>query len=612
MTLFVYFLALFAFVFLSFLLILVICKRKKNYLQYLLIGFIVTIEFWFCLLFFEDVSLRVNHLEFAKILERFKYLSISITPIWIILLSYYFARDGKTANKFAYLLAIDPVITQFALWTNDRFNLFYSSYTVLGQSIGSLSIAHIMIFNATIAFSVFFLFEFRKKSEKEMHTQATFIILSTSLPILVNILYIAKIPYFNAYATPISFAVCAFSFYRTILKYNFLENTPLVLRSIVDRISYVYIVLDEQLTIVDFNEPAFQAFPSHRLKKGTSFNEIINAYHSFFDYDMMLNVISEARKTRKPVKTEIIYHPTENSDTDHIFQCEFTPIFHKDRYRACIMMGQDITQSKKDYASFVEQERLTSIAQMIGSVVQNLKAPVLRMSNSTNNIDGITEECLQQLKNGSLNSDEFQEIIREIRQNLQSQRSGIEAFESILSTITEQTERLIVENGKSFSLEELSKRVEFLVKDKLKATQCTLKTTVNGNKDALIQGDMGSLAQILLALITNSIHAYKGAEGFIYFTITQKKENVLLSIGDYAGGIPMEIQDKLFKQVVTTKGKHSSGTNLYMAHATIIGHFQGKMWFTSKQNEGAEFFIELPLLKADTEDKDTEIATTDA
>ncbi len=40
-----------------------------------------------------------------------------------------------------------------------------------------------------------------------------------------------------------------------------------------------------------------------------------------------------------------------------------------------------------------------------------------------------------------------------------------------------------------------------------------------------------------------------------------------------------------------------------MAHATIIGHFQGKMWFTSKQNEGSEFFIELPLVNSEADEE---------
>ncbi|MBR3814426.1 MAG: hypothetical protein IKK38_11215 [Spirochaetaceae bacterium] len=601
MQIFIYFTALFAFVFLAALLVRVLRKKGKNSLQYLLILYIIAVMGWILFLFFEDASRRLGNLQAAWILERGKYFFITLVPIWILFMSHAFAQDGKYLTKSAYLVMADPVITQFGLWTDNRFHLYYSSLFVRGRAIGLLSAAHIMIFFTVMAVALVYLVLFMRKASKELHFQALLLIVCTALPVFVNILFIANTINITPYATPIVFAASAFAFYKTVSKYNFLENTPLVLRSIVDRISYVYIVVDAELTIVDFNEPAFQAFPSHKLKKGNNFSDIINTYKSIFDYDKILNCIAEARRIEKPVKAEIIYHPTEHNNTDRFFQCEFTPIFQKGRYRACIVMGQDVTQSKKDYASFVEQERLSSIAQMIGSVVQNLRAPVLRLSNSMENIASIIDECQKQIDEKSITPDEFVEIIREIKQNLQSQRSGLESFEGILSAITMQTESLIVENDKVFSLPELITRVEFLLKDKLDESQCTLKTTNNCGSEVRIKGDMNSLVQIIQALIMNSIQAYNGAEGLIYFTLAQKKDLVTISIGDYAGGIPLEMQDKLFKQVVTTKGKHSSGISLYMAHATIIGHFQGKMWFTSKQNEGSEFFIEIPLINADTD-----------
>ena len=599
MQIFIYFTTLFAFVFLCALLVRVLRKQNRNSLQYLLVIYIVAILGWILFLFLEDASRRLGNIQAAWILERCKYFFITLVPIWILFISHSFALDGKYLKKIAYLVLADPIITQFGLWTNNKFHLYYSSFVVRGRTIGLLSAAHIIIFYVIMAVVLFYLVLFMRKASKELHFQMAVLIACTALPVFVNILFIANTINITPYATPIAFAISAFAFYKTISKYNFLENTPLVLRSIVDRISYVYIVLDAELTIVDFNEPAFHAFPSHRLKKGNNFKDIIDAYKAIFDYDKILNFINEARKTKKPVKAEIIYHPTEHNDTDRFFQCEFTPIFQKGRYRACILMGQDVTQSKKDYASFVEQERLSSIAQMIGSVVQNLRAPVLRLSNSMENIANIIDECQKQINEKSITPDEFVEIIREIKQNLQSQRSGLESFESILSAITMQTESLIFENDKVFSLPELITRVEFLLKDKLNETQCTLKTTNNCDSEARIKGDMNSLVQIIQALVMNSIQAYNGAEGLIYFTLSPKKDHITISIGDYAGGIPLEMQDKLFKQVVTTKGKHSSGISLYMAHATIIGHFQGKMWFTSKQNEGSEFFIEIPLINAE-------------
>ena len=346
MKIFIYFTALFVFILLSFLFILVLRNEKKNYLQFLLIGFIITIAAWILFLFFEDFSTQLNYAKASAIFNSCKYLFITLTPIWILLISFYFAKDGKPIHKIAYLLALNPLLTQFGLLTNSKFHLFYSTFIVFHRPIGPLYAVHIFLFYVNILISIVYLFIFSLRTDKEMRSKAMLVLLSTILPLLANMLYFSGTIALSAYATPICFAITAFSFYKAISKYNFLENTPLVLRSIVDRISYVYIVLDEHLTIVDFNEPAFKTFPSHRLKKGNNFREIINAYNAVFDYNKILSTISEARKTAKTIKTEIVYHPTEHNDTD-CFSNVNLPCFSKGRYRACILMGKDITQSKR-------------------------------------------------------------------------------------------------------------------------------------------------------------------------------------------------------------------------------------------------------------------------
>ncbi|NCC76033.1 MAG: ATP-binding protein, partial [Clostridia bacterium] len=63
-------------------------------------------------------------------------------------------------------------------------------------------------------------------------------------------------------------------------------------------------------------------------------------------------------------------------------------------------------------------------------------------------------------------------------------------------------------------------------------------------------------------------------------------------------GIPTAVRDKLFREMVTTKGKLGTGLGLYMSHATIKGKFGGRMWFDSEPGKGTRFFIELPLARS--------------
>ena len=162
-------------------------------------------------MFFEDASQRLGYYRSAWILERGKYFFITLVPIWILFIARSLAKDGKNLGKLSYLVLIDPIVTQFGLWTNNKFHLYYSSFSVMNWSIGLLSAIHIIIFFTIISVSIFYLCFFLKKSEKEMQPQAIILIIFTALPALVNIAFIAKSE-ITPYATPVFFALSTYVF----------------------------------------------------------------------------------------------------------------------------------------------------------------------------------------------------------------------------------------------------------------------------------------------------------------------------------------------------------------------------------------------------------------
>ena len=71
--------------------------------------------------------------------------------------------------------------------------------------------------------------------------------------------------------------------------------------------------------------------------------------------------------------------------------------------------------------------------------------------------------------------------------------------------------------------------------------------------------------------------------------------NLLITVKDYGPGIPKTVMKKLFKEMVTTKGKNGTGLGLFMSYSTIRGHFNGNITVDSKKGEGTTFVISLPL-----------------
>ena len=97
-------------------------------------------------------------------------------------------------------------------------------------------------------------------------------------------------------------------------------------------------------------------------------------------------------------------------------------------------------------------------------------------------------------------------------------------------------------------------------------------------------------------MISNSIQAYNGeANKDIDLVITRQNDDIIISIKDYGAGIPKNIQNKLFKEMITTKGKHGTGLGLFMSYSNIRAHFNGNITFESKLHKGTTFNIILPI-----------------
>ena len=60
-------------------------------------------------------------------------------------------------------------------------------------------------------------------------------------------------------------------------------------------------------------------------------------------------------------------------------------------------------------------------------------------------------------------------------------------------------------------------------------------------------------------------------------------------------GLPLEVKEKLFKEMVTTKGKNGTGLGLFMSYSTIRAHFNGNVTFETEKGKGTIFHITLPV-----------------
>ena len=114
-------------------------------------------------------------------------------------------------------------------------------------------------------------------------------------------------------------------------------------------------------------------------------------------------------------------------------------------------------------------------------------------------------------------------------------------------------------------------------------------------KNIHIKSEIKKKVEVINNMITNAIQAYDGKpEQDIDLIFDIKNDNLLITVKDYGPGLPEKVKGKLFKEMITTKGKNGTGIGLYMSYSTIKVHFKGYIYYDSS-NKGTSFYILIPL-----------------
>ncbi len=109
-----------------------------------------------------------------------------------------------------------------------------------------------------------------------------------------------------------------------------------------------------------------------------------------------------------------------------------------------------------------------------------------------------------------------------------------------------------------------------------------------------INGDKNHLIRVFNNLIINAIQAIPSdRRGEIRVSLYRRDHHAVVQISDNGGGIPPEIQKRVFEPNFTTK---TSGSGLGLAICRkIVEALDGTIRFETRENEGTDFFVELPI-----------------
>ena len=266
-------------------------------------------------------------------------------------------------------------------------------------------------------------------------------------------------------------------------------------------------------------------------------------------------------------------------------------------------MLKDVTQHiidmqtiKANQDRLIEQERLVSLGQMIGGIAHNLKTPIMSISGTIQGLSDLAEEYDKSIGDKDVTENDHHQIAKEMIELIDKEKAHLAYMSDVISAVKGQAVAFSDDSKNKFTINELIKYINILMKHDLENSFINLKTFINIDENLQIIGNINSLVQVLNNIILNSIQAYDGIPGKdINFSVYTEENNIVFKIEDFAGGIPEDVKNKLFKEMITTKGKNGTGLGLFMSYSNIKAHFNGDIKYESKKDIGTVFYVLIPL-----------------
>ena len=576
--------------------------RKKNKKQ-LMQAFKYTLEalfIWIFSLLLQFIICEKNPNINPIIFDYFAYIGICILPVALFFTSIIFANTKITIRNYHLLLFVIPIISLLILWTNSFHHLFYKHYSINIKEciIGPYAMIHTIYTYSLFFISLVILIRYSSKNSSFFSKQSLLIELGCLIPIVVNILGTFGIIDMTIYITPISFSFTILCFAIAIFKFNFLGITPIALQKIVDRMSDCYIVLDEDNNITDFNRPFLNMFNIKDNIRNKSLNYITKTYLDSEDENSKL--LDAINKSRTTSRTYYLEKHFEN--IDKYFNIEVNSIKNNNRFIGTLVLLKDVTQHTLDIQTIqenqdllIEKERLASLGQMIGGIAHNLKTPIMSIAGAVEGLNDLITEYDSSIGDPEVTNEDHHEIAKDMKTWTDKIKTHTGYMSDVITAVKGQAVTLSNDQVTDFTVEDLLKQVTILMRHELNNALINLNIDSKVKRDFVLHGNINSLVQVVNNMISNAIQAYNGERNKdIDLCIYRKKGKIVISIRDYGIGMSKEIQDSLFKKMVTTKGKNGTGLGLFMSYSNIRAHFNVNITFSSKEGEGTTFYIYLP------------------
>ena len=262
---------------------------------------------------------------------------------------------------------------------------------------------------------------------------------------------------------------------------------------------------------------------------------------------------------------------------------------------------------KTTQKQLVQSEKMASLGELTAGIAHEIQNPL----NFVNNFSEVNNELIEEVKSHlapgetKLKSEDLNGLLDDIFQNNEKINQHGKRADAIVKGM--------LQHSKGSTGQKEPTDINALCDEYLrlayhglraKANSFTAKTEMDFDPSIgrinIVPQDIG---RVILNLINNAFYAVDekkrnatdGYEPTVSISTRKEKDQVEIKVKDNGNGIPQKVLDKIFQPFFTTKPTgQGTGLGLSLAYDIVKAH-GGELKVETREGEGAEFIIQLPV-----------------
>jgi two-component system, NtrC family, sensor kinase len=356
-----------------------------------------------------------------------------------------------------------------------------------------------------------------------------------------------------------------------------LEKKRMEIQALLDGITDLMVVLNEDLTIQRVNHVFIDWFPGidpigrhcHEIFRGNDSRCNDCPALRALDRDQIIKDLCIYKVGDDFKHYEIIASPLKTSPTGE---------------RQVLLFKRDVTLEKEFQAQFYQAEKMATVGTLAAGVAHEINNPLTAILGFAQGL---------KRRNSKLQGKIDEELYADFKEYTETIIKECLRCRDIVQTLLTFSRPTAASIG-HVDLNQCVTDTLFILKHHFKEQHDLLVKTELQDSLPTILGDESQLKQVIINLLTNAFDATEAGGVILIKTQTDKDCGVMLIIEDNGCGIPLEMQDKLFEPFFTTKpvGK-GIGIGLSTCYSIVNTH-RGEISVSSTVGKGSAFRVFLP------------------